>query len=277
MDTAIMLTAMGGSDAADAATLEADKRKTDFTKGLTSDGLKGLRIGVMRDRLGGESEVAGLVEAAVSTLRQSGAVIIDIRDTKSGLRGLDEAEQAVLYYELKADMAAYLATTPKAVEARTLADLVAFNKANAGTEMRWFGQDTFEKAQAKKGLDDPGYKLALAKAKRLAGVMGIDRLLKLHKVDLLLGATNGPAWTMDLVNGDHFSGPSASQLPAVAGYPHLTVPMGAVHGLPIGISFIGTKWDDARVLRAGYAYEQASKARAAPRYLPSLEEEGPVR
>ena len=167
--------------------------------------------------------------------------------------------------ELKADMAAYLAGLPGKDGPKTLADLIAFNKAHPA-ELKWFDQSLFELAESKGGLDSPAYVEARAKAARLAGPEGIDKLLKDKSVDLLVGVTNGPAWTSDLVNGDHYSGPSVSQLPAVAGYPHLTVPMGAVEGLPIGVSFIGAKWSDADVLSVGYAYEQGSKKRVMPTF-----------
>jgi amidase len=238
---------------------------------LSIGSLKGVRIGVMRDRLGNNPAILALFEMAIRAMKKAGADIVDIKDTKTGLDALGDTEFTVLMFELKADMKAYLGTLPKSVKVRDLGDLIAFNKANAPTEMKWFGQDEFETANAKGGLDDPAYLSALERSKKLAGPDGIDRLLRENKVDILLGITNGPAWTVDLVNGDHFSGPGSSQLPAVAGYPHLTVPMGAVNNLPIGISFIGTKWDDARVLAAGYAYEQASKARVTPKYIPTLE------
>jgi amidase len=270
-DAALVLTAIAGSDPADPATAEADARKTDFTAGLSAKSLKGVRIGVMRDRLGDNPEILALFETAVRTMAKAGAEIVEIKDTRSGLDGLGEAEFAVLMFELKADLKAYLESTPKTVKSRNLGDLIAFNKSNAARELQWFGQDEFETANAKGDLDDPAYISALARSKKMAGPDGIDRLLRDNKVDVLLGITNGPAWTVDLVNGDHFVGPGSSQLPAVAGYPHLTVPMGAVHGLPIGISFIGTKWDDAHILAYGYAYEQASQARVLPKYLPSLE------
>ncbi len=270
-DTAILLTAIAGSDPLDPATSEADRRKVDYSSGLSPGGLKGVRIGILRDRIGSAPLILKLFDAALATMKRAGADIIDIKDSKTGLDGLGEAEFSVLLHEFKADLTAYLATTPTAVRARSLADLIAYNKTNGATEMPWFGQDIFEAAQSKGALDDPAYIALLARAKHLAGEQGIDRLLNENKVDLLIGITNGPAWTTDLANGDRFVGPSASQLPAIAGYPHLTVPMGAVHHLPIGISFIGAKWEDASVLRAGYAYEQASKARVLPRYIPALE------
>jgi amidase len=265
-DAAIMLSVMAGSDPADPATAEADKRKTDYAARLSTDALKGMRLGVMRDRVGTNPKITAVFDAAVADLKRAGAQIVEIADTRKGLDGLGEAEFEVLMVETKADLNAYLAKAAPAVKTRTLEQVIAFNKSNPD-EMRWFGQDLFELAQSKKGLDDPAYKEALAKSKRLAQAEGIDRFLKENKVDLLIAPTTGVAWMTDLVNGDQYSGPSASQLPAVAGYPHLTVPMGAIDGLPLGISFIGTAWDDARVLQAGYAYERIAPAGVAPALL----------
>ena len=271
-DAAIMLTAMAGTDAADPATQEADTRKRDYAALLSVNSLKGKRIGVMRDRLGSNADILALFDRALGVMRGAGVEIVDIKDSRTGLEKLGDAEFTVLLYELKADMAAYLGSLPDAASPKTLADLIAFNKANAAAEMRWFGQETFEQALAKGPLTDAAYKEALALSQRLAGPEGIDRLLAANKVDLLLGITNGPAWVSDLVNGDNFGGPGSSQLAAVAGYPHLTVPMGAVQSLPIGMSFIGRKWDDAAVLGAGDAYEQAAKVKIVPGYLKSFEE-----
>ncbi len=270
-DAALMLTVMAGSDPADPATKDAEKMKTDYLAALNAHALKGMRIGVMRDRIGENPALIALFENALNLMRKAGAEIVDIKDSRTGLEGLGEAELTVLMHELKADMAFYLATLPKTVRHRTLADLIAFNKANAATEMQWFDQSLFDLAETKGKLNDPAYTNALERAKRLAGAQGIDRLLADHKVQLLVGISNGPAWAMDLVNGDNFAGPSVSQLPAVAGYPHLTVPMGAIKDLPIGISFIGAQWDDARVLGAGHDYEQISRKRIVPRFIPSLE------
>lgn len=269
-DAALLLTAMAGSDPSDPATVEADKRKKDYAANLTGDALKGMRLGVPLDRIGENPGLKAIFEAALDVLRKQGAEIVDIADTRKGFDGLGEAEFEVLLVELKADLNAYLATTPPTVKTRTLEQVIAFNKAEAA-ELRWFGQETFELAQSKGGLDNPSYKEALAKSKRLAGPEGIDRLLSENKVDLLVSPTTGVAWKTDLVNGDQYSGPSASALPAIAGYPHLTVPMGTIEGLPLGISFVGTAWDDERVLQAGYAYERASKARVEPAFKPSIE------
>lgn len=270
-DAALMLGVIAGTDPADPATAEADTRKRDYAAGLSPDGLKGVRLGVMRDRIGSDPAKIALLEAALGVMKAQGADIVDLKDTRTGLEKLGDAEFTVLLYELKAFMAAYLETLPDPAGPKTLADLIAFNTANAATEMKWFGQETFILAQAKGGLDDAAYKEALASSKRLAGPEGIDRLLRENRIDLLIGMTNGLAWSTDLANGDSSSGPAASQLPAVAGYPHLTVPMGAIHGLPVGLSIIGTKWDDARVLAVGHAYELASGKRIEPGFLPSLE------
>ena len=268
-DAALILGVIAGRDPDDPATADADAHRADYAAALTANGLRSVRIGVMRDRVGSNPAILALLDRAVGVLRDQGATVVDIADSGIDNDALGAAEFAVLLTELKADMATYLAALPSLTgsgpTARSLADLIAFNTANPA-ELRWFGQETFVAAEATHGLDDPAYRTALATARRLAGAQGIDRLRDEHHVDLLLGVTNGPAWTMDLVNGDHFSGPGASQLPAVAGYPHLTVPMGGIEGLPIGLSFIGTRWDDAAVLRAGYAYEQASRARITPTY-----------
>jgi len=264
-DAAAVMSVIAGSDPADPATAEADARKTDYVAALSPDALKGKRIGVMRDRVGDRADVAALFDAAVKQMEALGATLIEIADSRKGNEGLGAAEFEILLTELKADLATYLASLPNANGPKSLADVIAFNKANPD-ELKWFGQDTFELAESKGGLDSPTYLAAREKAARLAGPEGIDRLLKEQGVDLLVGVTNGPAWVSDLKKGDSYNGPSASQLPAVAGYPHLTVPMGAVEGLPIGLSFIGPKWSDAAVLAAGYAYEQASQKRVAPTY-----------
>lgn len=264
-DAAAVMNVIAGSDPADPATAEADARKADYVAALSPDALQGKRIGVLRDRVGDRADIAALLDAALKQMTALGATVVDIADSRKGLEDLGAAEFEILMTELKADIAAYLAGLPAKDGPKTLADLIAFNKANP-EELLWFDQSLFELAETKGGLDSPAYVEAKAKATRLAGAEGIDRLLKEHKVDLLIGVTNGPAWASDLVNGDHYNGPSASQLPAVAGYPHLTVPMGAVQGLPVGISFIGPKWSDAEVLATGYAYEQASRKRVAPTF-----------
>ncbi|OHD04323.1 amidase [Sphingopyxis sp. RIFCSPHIGHO2_12_FULL_65_19] len=268
-DAAAVMGAIAGSDPADPATVEADARRTDYLAALSPDALKGKRIGVLRDRVGDDAGITALLDAALQQMADLGATIVAITDSRKGMDGLGAAELEILLTELKADMATYLTSLPDAAAPRSLADLIAFNKAHPA-ELQWFDQSLFELAETKGGLDAPAYLAAREKAARLAGPEGIDRLLREHRVDLLVGVTNGPAWISDLGKGDTYSGPSASQLPAVAGYPHLTVPMGAVEGLPIGLSFIGAKWSDADILAAGYAYEQASRKRVAPTYRASV-------
>lgn len=261
-DIATLLTVVAGSDPADAATVEADAHKADYTQGLSKDGLKGVRIGVLRDEVGNEPKTAAVFEKALQSLRDAGAILVDIKD--SSLAKLGDNEGVILNYELKADLNAYLATTPATVKTRTLADLIAFDNANAAKEMPLFKQELFEEAQKTTGLTDPAY-VAASGAKAAAGAR-IDGLLKDNNVAVLVAPTYAPAWLSDPIYGDVYTGPSATQLPAVAGYPHLTVPMGEVQGLPVGLSFIGTKWAEASLFRAGYAFEQAARGRRLPTF-----------
>lgn len=270
-----MLTAMAGSDPADSATARADQYRTDFASGLSPDYLKGVRIGVLRDRIGDQAKTTAVFDEALKDLEKAGAILVDIKDSREPFGNLGEAEFEILMTELKADMNAYLASLPNTVQSRTLADLIAYNTANAATEMPYFEQELFELAENKGGLDSQAYLKALETVRTKAGP-GIDKLLADNDVAFLVGPTRGPAWLSDLVAGDSFSGPSQSQIAAVSGYPHLTVPMGFVEGLPVGISFIGTAWADHAVLKAGYAYEQASQKRRAPELLPTVRiDDGP--
>jgi amidase len=267
-DVAVMLTAMAGSDPKDPATADADAHRSDYTKALDAGALKGRRLGVLRFELGFDPHVDALFDQVVAELRAAGAEVVEIKEFKTeGEIGKNEG--TVLYAELKADLAAYLATAPSGVKVRTLADVIAFDKAHAAEEMAWFGQEAFERAEKTQGLDDPEYKKARETSLRLAGAEGIDKLLADGKFDALIAATSGPAWTTDLVNGDHFSG-GTSTLPAVAGYPHLTVPMGAIDGLPVGLSFIGPAWSEAKLIGLGYAFEQLTHARKPPTYRVSI-------
>jgi len=254
LDAAMLLNAIAGTDPVDPATIEADTRKVDFTAGLRSASLAGVRIGVMRKAVGGNPDVAALFEQALADLRLAGAELVEIDyepDEKMG-----EDEFLVLQYELREDLGAYLASSPADIPVRTLDEVIAFNNAHAAEEMRWFGQEIF--LMAAKATDRAAYEEARANSLRLAGAEGIDRLLAEHRVSFLIAPTVGPAWTTDPVNGDNYDGSiGAGSLAAIAGYPHLSVPMGAVHDLPIGLSIIGAKWDDAAVLRAGAAYERA--------------------
>ena len=251
-DAALLMNALAGSDPADSATAEADKRKTDFTAGLAAASLKGVRLGVLRKQAGAHPVLLALFEKALTDLKAAGAELVEIDYTTPPEMGRDEF--AVLLYELREDMGAYLRSLPVPGKPKSLADLIAFNKATPA-ELRWFGQDVFEQADA--ATDKPTYEAARANSLKLAGAEGIDKLLTDNRVAFLIAPTEGPAWPIDLVLGDHFVGVGAGSLAAIAGYPHLTVPMGAVEGLPIGLSFMGAKWADAQVLAAGAAYERA--------------------
>ncbi|MEL0211499.1 MAG: amidase family protein, partial [Novosphingobium sp.] len=254
-DAALLLNALAGTDPADAATAEADKRKADFPSGLAAASLKGVRIGVMRKQAGSPPALLALDDKPLADLKPAGADLVDIDFEPATEMGRDEF--TVLLYELREDMGAYLRSLPAKAGPQSLADLIAFNKAHP-EELRWFGQDVFEQAEAT--TDKAAYEAARANSLKLAGAEGIDKLLRDNKVSFLVAPTESPAWPIDLVLGDHFVGVGAGSLAAIAGYPHLSVPMGAVEGLPIGLSIIGAKWDDKRVLEAGAAFERVRTA-----------------
>nr|WP_245806188.1 amidase [Erythrobacter donghaensis] len=264
-DAALLLTAIAGEDAADPVTREA-KRVKDYTEGLETASLKGVRIGVLRSAVGSRPDVKALFEAALADLTRAGAVLVDVEYAPpSEMWG---ASLPVLLYELRVEMDKYLAGRPVSTGPRSLAEVVAFNSANAREELRWFGQELFE--QALETNDAEAYEKNLATLRRLTRAEGIDKLLADNKVAFLVAPTTGPAWTTDLVNGDNFGGRiGAGYLAAIAGYPHITVPMGAVEGLPVGFSIMGGQWQDHDVLKAGAAYEKARTAvLPAPRFRP---------
>jgi amidase len=228
--------------------------------------LKGVRIGVLRKQAGTRGNVLALFDRALADMKAAGAELVEIDYSEPD--AMFEAEGTVLYYELREGLGAYLRSSPADIPIRSLDDAVAFNKAHAPEEMRWFGQESFERAQ--RTTDRAEYEKARIEGQRLAGKDGIDQLLKENGVAVLVAPTGGPAWPTDLVNGDSFPGGiGAGSLAAIAGYPHLTVPMGAIERLPVGLSFIGAKWDDLGVLRAGAAYEAARSVPApTPSFLP---------
>jgi amidase len=267
-EAAQLLTVIAGSDPADSATREADKRKRDYAATLDANSLKGKRIGVMRFAAGFGTDAA--FETALAVLRERGATLVEIK--KFDDSAISKNELPVLLTELKADLNAYLKGSPAPIPVRSLADVIAFNKAHARQELFLFDQGLFEDAQKTKGLKDAAYKKARQTSFQAAGSNCNDRLLKLHNIVALVGPTMPPAWKIDAVNGDQISGGGASSLAAVAGYPHLTVPMGLVKGLPVGLSFIGPKWSEAQLLSLGYAYEQARGPLPAPKFYRSIEE-----
>jgi amidase len=225
-----------------------------------------VRIGVLRKSVGSSPAVTALFEQALADLRRAGAVPVEIDYTPDEAMGNDEF--TVLLYELREDLGAYLRGSPADIPIRSLADAIAFDKAHEREEMRWFGQEVFE--QAETTVDRAAYEKARANSLRLAGEDGIDRLLRENDVKFLIAPTNGPAWASDLINGDNYNGSiGAGSLAAIAGYPHLTVPMGAIEGLPVGLSIMGAKWTDHDVLKAGAAYERARSAElVTPTFAP---------
>ena len=266
-DAAALLTAIAAADPADAATSEYTARAAiDYTTHLKPDALKGARIGVLRKAMGYQPDVDAAFERAVAALKAAGATVVDAEIPTAGQWG--EAELEVLLYELKADLNAYL--TSSGAPVKSLAEVIAFNKQNAATEMRFFAQELFEQAEAKGPLTDKAYIDARDKARRLAGPEGIDVALNKDNLDALIAPSMSPAWPTDPINGDHFTGAGYGAA-AVARYPSVTVPSGHSHGLPLGITFMGTAWSEARLVELAYAYEQASKARTPPKFLPTVD------
>lgn len=265
-DAALLLNAIAGSDAADPATVDADAKRSDFTKGLATASLQGVRVGVLRKQVGGDAKVRAVFETALEDLKRAGAVLVDV--DYSYPEGFWERSLPVLLFELRRDMASYLGSLPGKDQPRDLAALVAFNTANADRELRWFGQSLFE--QAVKATDEAAYIKARDTNLAATRTRGIDKLLADNRVRFLIAPTARPAWTSDLLSGDNYPGGiGAGSLAAIAGYPHLTVPMGSVEGLPVGLSFMGAKWSDAEVLKAGAAYERMrSAALKEPDYRP---------
>ncbi|HTH63521.1 MAG TPA: amidase [Gemmatimonadales bacterium] len=270
-DAAALLGVLAGVDPDDAATAAAGGHiEADYTKFLDPSGLKGARIGVARAKFFGYSSVTDkLVSAAIDAMKQAGAVIVDPADIPHAGE-YDDAEFTVLLYEFKADLNAYLAGLGAQAPNKTLADLIAWNDRNHDRELAYFGQEIFAMAQDKGPLTDDAYIEALAHCRRLSRTEGLDPVFAKEKLDALVAPTGSPAWTTDLVNGDHFLGASSTPA-AVAGYASISVPVGYVHGLPVGMSFIGTAWSEPTLIRLAYAYEQAVKPRRAPRFLPTAD------
>ena len=277
-DAAIVLGAIAGADARDPATAVGEVRGLrDYAPFLDADGLRGMRLGVARRFLGFHEGVDTLIEAAIDTMRAAGAVIVDpVELGAAGRSGagrvrasLGMVETQVLLYEFKAGLNAYLGRRGPGAEVRSLVDLIEFNERHAADEMPYFGQERLLTAEAMGPLSEPEYLEALAVARQLSRIEGIDRTMDEHRLDAIVGPTGGPAWATDLVNGDHFGG-SSSGYPAVAGYPNITVPAGTVHGLPVGVSFFGRAWSEPTLIQIAYAFEQQSDARQVPRFRPTV-------
>jgi amidase len=271
-DAAILLGALAAFDPTDAEThLDREEHFTDYIQFLDVNGLKGMRIGIASEMIGFNAKVDELFKQAVEVMKANGAEIIEeVKFENRDKWGNPSYE--VLLYEFKADLNKYL-QEHSAAPVKSLEQIIEFNKLNADREMPWFAQEIFEQAQAKGDLTTPEYLTALADSKRVAGKEGIDASMDKHNLDAIIAQTNGPAWTIDWVNGDHFSGGSSSPA-AISGYPNITVPMGTIHGLPVGISFFGRAWSEPKLLKIAYAFEQATKHRKAPGFLESLAEPG---
>lgn len=268
-DAALLLNGMIGRDATDSAMRSAPASlPTDYTRTLDADGLRGLRIGVARNYFGFDTRVDALMEEAIRTMRDRGAVIIENANVPNA-DSYGRQEQEVLLYEFKAGLNAYLGALPASSPVHSLAELILWNERHADTELQWFGQELLTQAQKRGPLSSPAYRRARETCVRLSRREGIDAVVRRTRCDVLVGPTGGPAWTIDLVTGDHFGG-GVSSAPAVAGYPHLTVPAGLVAGLPVGISFFGPAWSEPQLLRAGFAYELAATHRVRPAFIQSV-------
>lgn len=243
-----------------------------YSAGLSAEALKGVRVGVLRAAQGNNPDVIAHFDAALRVLEGQGAELVEVEGVEPP-EGFWAASLLVLEYEFKASLNAYLAATPAAVSTRTLTDVIAFNTANAGTELGLFGQDILEESDKLGPLTDEAYTKALALVQSATRQNGIDKLLAENNVSVLVAPSGPVAPRIDPVNGDVWpEWAGAGWAAAIAGYPNLTVPMGDVHGIPVGLSFMGGKDTDAAILGYGYAYEQASGIRLAPEYLNSAED-----
>ncbi len=268
-DAAILLNAITGIDLRDPATsVNRTRGQLDYTRYLDANGLRGARIGVVRKNFGFNDSVDALMLNAIDMMKRQGAVIVDPAEIATADK-FGDSEFEVLLYEFKADLNSYLAGLGPNAPVRTLKDIIDYNEAHKDQEMPFFGQDIMTKAQAKGPLTEKAYLTALAKDQKLSRQQGIDATMNKNKLDALIAPTGGPAWLTDLVNGDHFTG-GYSTASAVAGYPHVTVPVGYVRELPVGMSIFGRAFSEATLIRIAYAYEQATRHRRAPRFVPTL-------
>ena len=268
-DAALLMTVMAGSDADDPASVDADMHKADYFAALQQASLKGKRLGVIVPDAGAlPSETDAVFSEALSALKTAGAEVVEIKNFVPPPAELGATELTVLQYELKHDLNAYFAGLPTGYKSKTLSDVISFN-ARTPRETVLFGQDLFEAAERTSNLADPAYVKARDDLRKVTrGIL--DKLFAENRLDALIRSTDEPSFRIDVLKGDNDSS-NASFLPATAGYPHLTVPMGYVRGLPVGISFVGQAWSEASLFALGYAFEQATSARKSPTFIPSVE------
>lgn len=265
-DAAALLSAIAGRDDSDPATADSPAVVIDYSQYLDKDALQGARIGLLRDTMGFHPDVDAAVEDAVEVIKAAGGVVVDAAIPTAGQ--WNEAEFEVLLYEFKAGVERYLRDSGAPIT--TLAGLIEFNKQHADREMPYFGQELFLQAQAKGPLTEQAYLDARAKARRLAGPQGLQAALQAQDLDALIAPATSPAWPTDLVNGDHFTG-AGYGVAAVAGTPSITVPMGDSFGLPLGLVFMGPAWSEPRLIALAFAFEQATRTRKPPRFLPTVD------
>jgi len=278
-DAAMVLGELAGIDPDDPATRSWNgKSPRNYASFLTRDGLRGTRIGVVRNSFefttaGGNAQgdelIRSLFDEAVRTVKQEGATLVDPIEIKS-LGKLGESEFEVLLYDFKADLNAYLAGFGASAPVHSLEEIIEFNERNREKEMPYFGQDIFLKAQEKGERTEKAYRDSLVRSRRLAREEGIDAVMDNYRLDALIGPTTGPAWLTDLVDGDHDPG-GVFPLAAVAGYPNINVPMGFIFGLPVGVSFFGRAWTEGPLIRMAHSFEQATRVRKAPAFATSVE------
>jgi amidase len=265
-DAAVLLSVLASPDDRDLATAQKHDTNIDYTRYLDAGGLKGARIGVARKKFTGYSPATDAVfETALKAMKDAGAIIVDPADIETAGK-FDDAEFEVLLYEFKTDLEKYLSGLGPGARARTMKDLIAFDNAHASTEMPYFGQEIFEQAEKKGPLTDAAYRKALKTCRDLSRTQGLDATFAKYKLDSIVAPTQGPPALIDLVNGDPSGGSSTTPC-AVAGYPAITVPMGYFRGLPLGITFMGRAFDEGRLIKYAFAYEQATKVRVPPRFL----------
>jgi amidase len=268
-DAAALLTAMTGVDPRDVMTKRSIGRASDYTTALDANALNGARIGVARKKYFGYSPATDrVIDAAIEEMKKRGATVVDPADISTA-DGFDDCELEILLSELKADLNAYLGALGPSAKVHSLEELIAFNEREKTREMPYFGQELFISAQKKGPLTSSAYRQALTTCQTRARAQGIDAVLTRNRLDAIVAPTGGPAWPIDVINGDHFLGASSTPA-AVAGYPSITVPAGEVYGLPVGLSFIGRAWSEARLIALAYAFEQATHHRRPPKFLPTF-------